>query len=80
MERLVTWGIAVLILLAAVTGLVSLVSVRHAVAPRHEAPAGRADAYSPPTVDLQGGRPAAAASAAHGAASQDAARAPAVPQ
>jgi len=60
-ERLVTWGIAIVILLVAVAGLVSLAAVRHGAAARHEAPAGRSGASSPPTIDLQPGRPAAAA-------------------
>jgi len=60
-ERLVTWGIAIVILLVAVAGLVSLASVRHGAAARHEAPASRSGASSPPTIDLKAGRPATAA-------------------
>jgi hypothetical protein len=65
MERLVTWGIAIVILLVAVAGLASLASVRHGSAARHEAPAGRSGASSPPTIDLQAGRPATAAGESH---------------
>jgi hypothetical protein len=71
MERLVTWGIAIVILLVAVAGLVSLASVRHGAAARHEAPAARSGASSPPTIDLQAGRPAAAAGESYGRPSAD---------